>query len=258
MQEAKEAPDKPLGAAARRVDRAKQELEDEAAAASERALGRGLAIGVPLVTVAASVATGVVSSAGPALLVLGAGALLGTITLIWASLRTLGGDAPLPEDLELLAARTDTRGALETRKRTALRALKDIEAERALGKIDEADYADLSLRYREEAKVVLRELDEELGSRRVQAEHIAKKHLEKRGLGEETRPAADAESDADTDTESDADAEPPKAAPEKMACAKCATPNDADAAFCKRCGAPLGEENPGTESSDEDATSAES
>lgn len=195
---------------------------------SERALGRAVAVGLPTVTVVASIAIGMVTSMGPALLVLAAGILLGTIAFLWASVRTLSGDAPLPEDLAVVAVRVDGRGALAEKKKTILRALKDLEHERAVGKIDETDYQEISASYREQAKEVMRQLDAELEPLRERAEALAKEHLGKKGIGE--APAEDKDEFAEITRRV-----------ERPQCARCATENDFDAEFCKKCGLKLGE-----------------
>src|SRR5690349_19422517 len=66
----------------------------------ERALGRIVGIALPAGSVAIAIVVAVIFSVGPALLILVAGTLLGTIALFWASIRTLSGDAPLPEQME--------------------------------------------------------------------------------------------------------------------------------------------------------------
>src|SRR5579871_5092163 len=112
--------------------------EDAAAEATERRLGRFVSIGLPVATLACAIGVGAFASVGSGLLVAAAGTLLGTIAFLWASLRTLSGDAPLPYGLEEGALR-DEVDALAEQKRRALRALKDLENERALGRIDDAD-----------------------------------------------------------------------------------------------------------------------
>jgi hypothetical protein len=129
-----------------------------------------------------AVVIGVVASIGPALLVLVGSAILSAIALLWASLRTLGGDAPLAEDMESLAVHVEGASELAARKRAVLRALKDIKHEHDIGKIDDADYRELEAKYRDEAKDILRELDTEVEPFRDKAEAIAKKHLAKAGL----------------------------------------------------------------------------
>jgi hypothetical protein len=194
---------------------------------AERALGRAVALGLPAAGLVCAVVVGVTASLGSALLVLAATALLGTIGLLWTSVRTLSGDAPLP--LQMEAAASTARGAdpgapsadsLSDRKRRALRALKDLENERALGKIDDEDYRQLSSTYREQAKDVMREMEREVAPLREDAERIARDYLKRRGVA----PTAEAQ--------------PPVAA-ERVACAKCSASNERDAAFCKACGAPI-------------------
>jgi len=152
--------------------------------------------------------------------------LLGTIALLWASVRTLSGDAPLPVDLEALAARRHGVDDLAEQKTRVLRALKDLETEHALGKIDEADYASIVTRYRDEAKAVMRQMDLEVAPLREVAERVAREYLEQRGVA-----AVAGEQTARGEAAALTDARPP--------CGSCQTPNDADAAFCKKCGSAM-------------------
>jgi hypothetical protein len=193
----------------------------EAAEQSERALGRRVAIGLPALTAVGALAVALFASVGSALLVLAAGVLIGTIALLWASVRTLSGDAPLPEDLEALAARAHDVDALAERKNMLLRALKDMEHERAIGRVDAADYEAITADYRAQVKEIMKEMDADVAPRRARAEAIAKEFLAKKDLRTK-------------------DAEPPppaKADGDRVRCATCGTSNEADAAFCKKCGA---------------------
>ncbi len=191
---------------------------------AERSLGRAVSLGLPAVCVVAAVVVGLFASLGSALLVLASGALLGTIALLWASVRTLSGDAPLPVDLEALAARRHGVDDLAEQKTRVLRALKDLETEHALGKIDDADYGAFVARYREDAKTVMRQMDLEVAPLRAAAERMASEYLEKKGVaavgGEASR-------------------EPAPAVDARPTCASCQTSNDPDAAFCKKCGAAM-------------------
>jgi hypothetical protein len=216
----------------------------------ERALGRTIAIAIPTLTVAAAIGTAVFVSAGPAILVLAGGTLLGTITLLWASIRTLGGDAPLPSELEELAGRSMAPSDLVSRKATILRALKDLEHEREIGKLDDADFEEVAARYRDEAKSILRTLDGEVAPKLARAEQIAFEHLKRKGLidGIAAEPVADEPAAASKDSEKALvvpvvpaqDASATKSA--RVECAKCATSNEPDATFCKKCGGPLATE----------------
>lgn len=191
---------------------------------AERLLGRVVARGLPVVCVAAAIVVGIAASVGSALLVLASGALLGTIALLWASLRTLSGDAPLPTDLQALGAQHRDVDALGEQKRRVLRALKDLEGERAIGKIDEADYEAIATQYREEAKALMREMDRNVAPALVEAERIATEYLTAKGLRS---------NDSDVAPKTNAGASPRG----RVTCAHCATSNEPDAAFCKKCGA---------------------
>jgi hypothetical protein len=208
--------------------------EDKAPAApardgdeTERVLGRALALGLPLLSVVTAAIVIWVTSVGPGLLVLASGAMLGTIALLWASLRTLSGDAPLPSGLEAIASHRHVVTRIAEDKRRVLRALKDLESEHALGKIDEADYQTLAARYREDAKAMMRKLDEDIAPLRAEAEQLAREYLE--GKGVSVIPSAD----------------PPHAGEgvavqtKRVECSACHSSNEWDATFCKHCGGPI-------------------
>lgn len=192
---------------------------------AERFLGRIVALGLPIASIVAAIVVGFLASVGSALLVIASGALLGTIALLWASVRTLSGDAPLPADLELLAAQHRDVDALGEQKRRVLRALKDLEGERALGKIDEADYEAIAMQYRDEAKALMRQMDADVAPALAEAEKVAREYLAAQGLG----PAA----------KDDAAPQARAGARERVTCVACATSNEPDAAFCKKCGAAM-------------------
>jgi hypothetical protein len=230
----------------------------------ERTLAGKVSWGLPAATVAGAVGVGVIFGVGPAILVLAAGALVGVIALLWASLRTLGGDAPLPEGLVTAAAMRETVSDTAERKRRVLRALKDLELEHSMGKIDDEDFAEMSARYRERAKGILREMDVQIDPLRPKAEALARAHLAKRGLANGTpeqkgspAPALGAEEGrapsgarervacgrCETSNEPDAEfCKKCRARLSRIACPSCATSNEPDATFCKKCGASLGTE----------------
>jgi rRNA maturation endonuclease Nob1 len=200
---------------------------------SERALARILARVVPSLGVVSALLVGRFVGLPSAILILAGTALLGTIGFFWASLRTLSGDAPLPEGVSPTVPMT--RIAAPERKRETLRALKDLELEHSVGKIDDADYQELETRYRETAKALMREMDQGLAPRRKKAEELIAVHLVKKKLGIDPRPEPDDEEAAD------------KSVPPRLECDKCHVSNEPDAAFCKKCGSPLGklEQKPG-------------
>lgn len=195
---------------------------------AERFLGRVVATGLPIVTVLGAIGVGFVASVGSGLLVLASGALLGTIALLWASVRTLSGDAPLPADLEALAGQSHDVDALAEQKRRVLRALKDSESEHAIGKIDDTDYEAIANQYRQEAKTLMREMDRKGAPSLGEAERVASEYLASHGFGPVKNGAgASAGAGANADER------------ERLACPGCATSNELDAAFCKKCGAAM-------------------
>jgi hypothetical protein len=200
---------------------------------SERALARMFAFGLPMTGLLAAAIVAWVGGLAPAILVLAGTALAGTIAFFWASLRTLSGEAPLPEGV--LAHSTWSRVPAPERKREALRALKDLELEHSIGKIDDADYQEMSTRYRATAKAILRELDTELAPQRERAEVLVKSYLEKRNVKVATTGEAPPEEE-----EASEDAAPEKETSPRLTCEKCGVSNEPDAAFCKKCGGGLG------------------
>jgi hypothetical protein len=174
---------------------------------------------------------------GPAILVVASGALVSVIAFLWASLRTLGGDAPLPEGLVAAGSARHDVSPADERKRRTLRALKDLEHEHSIGKIDDADYEMLSARYRETAKSILREMDFQIEPLRAKAEEIARAHLLTKGLTTEEgveAPVVQGTLAATTAAKGDRAS--------RLRCATCAASNEPDASFCKKCGARLAPE----------------
>jgi hypothetical protein len=118
-----------------------------------------------------------------------------------------------------------TRAVLEREKALALRSIKELEFDRAMGKVSESDYHEMSERLRARAGRLLRQLDAEgdPGYR----EAIEKELVRRLGpsTGDAPAPATDPATTATDAT--------------TLACAACNTANDPDARFCKGCGARL-------------------
>jgi hypothetical protein len=170
-----------------------------------------LALGLAALTTAAGLIAGFAGGVSAALLAFVTGGLLGAILLVWHSLRTLAGDAPIDPTFEL-AIGSASGTEIRERKQRALRALKDIEQEHAVGKMDDADYAALDAEYRAQAKAVIRELDASLEPFREKAEALVRTHQARQAK---------------------------RAKRSSSECASCGTGNDADATFCKKCGEKL-------------------
>jgi len=133
--------------------------------------------------------------------------LMATAALVGlAALRTLRPLVTPDEDRTVMIGHR-TRVALEREKMLALRSIKELEFDRAMGKLSDADWKEMSGRLRARVGRLMRQLDAGAGYRdRIERE------LEKR-LGEKAA-----------------------AVSSERACASCATVNDVDARFCKNCG----------------------
>src|SRR5688500_18360152 len=106
------------------------------------------------------------------------------------------------------------RETLEREKLLTLRSLKDLEFDKAMGKVSAADAAPMEARLRERAMMIMRDLDSREALRaRIEADFAAR--------------AQDSHLTA---------AMPDAVRREPLSCASCATVNDPDAKFCKACG----------------------
>lgn len=111
-----------------------------------------------------------------------------------------------------------TRAALEREKVLALRSIKELEFDHAMGKIAPADFEDLSARLRSRAMGLIRQLDAAAGTR-----GLIEDELRRRLAALPAAPASPVpRGEGATDT--------------AALCGACGAANDADARFCKRCG----------------------
>ncbi len=202
-----------------------------------RALGSAPYVAPPVVIVSAALAWRFLGP-GPGLLIAAGGAVVLIIVLLWWSVQSLTGEASLTlEEAVGLAAPS----VEEEQKRSVLRALKDLEYERTVGKISEDDYVELSTRYRAEARRLLRVLDEGGTEARKQLEQQVKKRLEAEGLlveEDDAAPArlarggdtdsADDERATDSDSDPDTEDEPVDEPVEALSATATATADDVD------------------------------
>jgi hypothetical protein len=133
-------------------------------------------VALPVVTIVGAVVAGVWLGVEIALLIVAAGALTGVIALLWASVQALTGESPLTLDEALTLGAPSGE---EEQKRAVLRALKDLEFERSVGKITEEDYTELSTRYRNDAKRLIQLIDAGSELERDRAEKALQARLEK-------------------------------------------------------------------------------
>jgi hypothetical protein len=110
-----------------------------------------------------------------------------------------------------------TRAALEREKTLALRAIKELEFDRAMGKLSEADWREMSGRLRARAARLIRQLEAGAGYRERIERDLAKR------LGSATPDLTG----------------PAYVLAASPTCSNCSTLNDADARFCKNCGGKL-------------------
>jgi len=115
-----------------------------------------------------------------------------------------------PEDDSTSMIGQRTRVALEREKMLALRSIKELEFDRAMGKLSDSDWHEMSGRLRARASRLMRQLDAGSGYRDQIERDLAKR------LGSSVAPP-----------------DGPRA------CPSCQIENDADARFCKSCGQKL-------------------
>jgi hypothetical protein len=139
----------------------------------------------------------------PAALLLLSAAVISAGLVAMAAHRAL--DAFLGRRGTLAGPSERSRRLLEQDKALVLRSIKELEFDRAMGKVSDADFQEIGARLRARALTLMQQLD---SISRGGAEMVS------RG-GAETRRKARATCDA------------------------CGTSNDSDARFCKQCGAPL-------------------
>jgi len=127
------------------------------------------------------------------------------------------------------------RAALEREKALVLRSLKELEFDQAMGKLSARDFDEMSGRLRGRALLLIKQLDEGGSGYRG----IIERELSARMAGKGAAPAAVVQpAPIPESLELDED-EAPAAEAAAGRCSACATVNDADAAFCKRCGTRL-------------------
>ena len=102
------------------------------------------------------------------------------------------------------------RNALEREKSLTLRSIKELEFDRAMGKVSEKDFDEMAGRLRARALALMRELDQGASTYRAAIEQELNQRLSRKGAA--------------------------SAAPANLRCEACDAANDLDAVFCKKCG----------------------
>jgi hypothetical protein len=124
------------------------------------------------------------------------------------------------------------RAVLEREKMLVLRSIKELEFDRAMGKVSAKDFDEMAGRLRARAISLMRQLDTESGYREL-IERELQARLSSSPLARAKRQAGPGSSVVAPESS----AVVPESS-DSGSCV-CGTVNDADAAFCKRCGANL-------------------
>jgi len=125
------------------------------------------------------------------------------------------------EQTEMVGGRT--RAAFEREKMLVLRSIKEVEFDRAMGKISDADFHEVATRLRSRAAGLIRQLDGDATGYRA----LIERELATRVGATPARPLSGPASPAGPGDEPAGQ------------CTGCGTANDVDARFCKSCGARL-------------------
>jgi hypothetical protein len=139
-------------------------------------------------------------------------AIMGATALVGLGVLRVIRPLVVPHDDRTAVIGHRTRAGLEQEKALVLRMIKELEFDRAMGKLSDDDFREMSVRLRARASRLIKQLDAGTGYRPQIERDLAKR------LGDSTDKAS---------------------APAASACAKCSTLNDPDARFCKECGAQL-------------------
>ena len=116
------------------------------------------------------------------------------------------------------------RQVLEREKMLTMRALKDLEFDRSMGKMSPADFDEMSARLRGRAMSLIKQLAEDGSGYRSLIERELSARVTAPGAPAPAAPTAD---------------ETAAPAADEIAACECGTVNDVDALFCKRCGSRL-------------------
>jgi hypothetical protein len=142
-------------------------------------------------------------------------ALMGAAAFVGMTVLRMLKPLVSPEEDRTAMVGQRTRVALEREKMLALKSIKELEFDRAMGKLSDADWAEMSGRLRTRAARIMKQLDAGVGYR-DQIERDLQKRLGERFTSDRATPV-----------------------PAERQCRACSTANDGDARFCKACGQAL-------------------
>lgn len=125
------------------------------------------------------------------------------------------------------------RAEMEREKQLVLRSIKELEFDRAMGKLAESDFAELTARLRARALRLMQQLDADEAAPRERIEAELAARLREPASGAGTGAAAGTAGGR-------IDAEEASTRNRTRSCGNCGAANDEDARFCKACGTPFG------------------
>jgi hypothetical protein len=165
---------------------------------------------------------------GPTVVIL-LGVLMGTAALVgYAALRTFRPLVTADDDRTVMVGQR-TRAALEREKLLTLRSIKELEFDRAMGRLSDEDWKEMSGRLRSRAARLMRQLDAGTGYREQIEKDLDARLKASRSEDKAPPPPSHTEGRADVSGER----------PAERTCGSCSTANDSDARFCKSCGQSL-------------------
>jgi|SRR5690349_3971338 len=183
----------------------------------------------------ATAITFVARGQGPTAIVL-LSVLMGAAALVgYTTLRAVRPLVSAEEERTIMIGER-TRAALEREKLLTLRSIKELEFDRAMGRLSEEDFTEMAGRLRLRAAGLIRQLDSGASYR----DQIEKDLAKRLGPEQDTdaRLKASRSTENRTASQSTASERSARLSGERT-CAACDTPNDDDAKFCKGCGQSL-------------------
>ncbi len=155
-------------------------------------------------------------------LTVGAAAFVGL--MVYRTIRPLT-EEELQDTTAMVGSRS--RAAVEREKTLVLRSIKELEFDRAMGKVSDADFEEVGRRLRLRALGLMKQLDAEAVDFLAVIERELAQRLDADAPGEPDEAAGTGDEDQD------------ERQPVAGLCSACDTVNDEDARFCKSCGKPL-------------------
>lgn len=189
-------------------------------------------VGIPVFSIAAALLTKQSSSAATILVAMAVAAAAASGMALYRTLWPLCAPEP-PEMPQMVQGRTVA--ALTREKTLVLRSIKELQFDRNMGKVSEADFDMMLANLRGRAVRLIRQLEGAPSAYRTLIEQELGKRLAQAAAEPAVLPSSPS-----TPAAPQAAPVPPQETPvaplTSRVCRECSTPNDQDAHFCKECG----------------------